>query len=94
MKNPSDYQAGFTTPVYVPGKDRPLTGGAARNYRLGQSGGVSGAQDRARVETLVAYNAMIAPVFNAQNKKIDDLTDMVRILIQRQGRDDDAVSYA
>ncbi|MBL3607111.1 hypothetical protein JMN21_17220 [Pseudomonas syringae pv. actinidiae] len=39
MKNPSDYEAGWTTQIINPKTGKPCSGGAARNLHLAEKGG-------------------------------------------------------
>ncbi|ELQ8317903.1 hypothetical protein R2571_006810 [Pseudomonas aeruginosa] len=39
MKNPEDYQSGWTQPIFNPRTGLQCSGGAARNIRLAQVGG-------------------------------------------------------
>lgn len=39
MKNPEDYQSGWTQTIINPKTGLPCSGGAARNIRLAQTGG-------------------------------------------------------
>lgn len=74
MKNPVDYHAGFTTPLHVPGKERPLTGGAARNSRLAAIGGATGAQAQA----IAAFQAYIEPVIGQMQNQLAAQQQMVQ----------------
>ena len=74
MKNPADYHAGFTTPLHVPGKEKPLTGGAARNARLAAIGGATGAQAQA----IAAFQTYIEPVIDQMQKQLAAQQQMVQ----------------
>jgi len=83
VKNRNDYDAGFTKPILGP-DNKLLYGGAARNYRLGMMGGVTGVQAQA----LAAFAEQIAPVFAQQQEQIVQLQRgllQLTELMQRSG---------
>lgn len=82
MKNPADYNAGFTKPLYVPGKARPLTGGAARNARLADIGGATGAQAQA----IAAFQAHIGPVIEKMQNQLSSQQQMMMQMMQMMQR--------
>ena len=67
MEKSNDYQAGFTTPLHIVGRDQPLTGAAACSARLKKMGGVTGAQAMA----IVAFQSHIEPVFSSLVNRLD-----------------------
>lgn len=67
MEKSNDYQAGFTTPLHIVGRDKPLTGAAACSARLKKMGGVTGAQAMA----IVAFQSHIEPVFSRMQSQLE-----------------------
>lgn len=88
MENFNDYNAGFTQPILGP--NGMLYGGAARNYRLGQIGGVTGAQAQA----IAAFEMHIAPVITQMQNQLSQQQQMMQQMMQMmQRRDGDSNAY-
>lgn len=87
MHQTNDYKAGFTQPILGP--NGMLYGGAARNYRLGQIGGASGAQAQA----IAAFNMHIEPVVTKMQNQLSQqqqmITQMVQMVQRMQDRNSD-----
>ncbi|QOV66524.1 hypothetical protein [Kosakonia pseudosacchari] len=66
MINESDYKAGWTTPIIHPVTGNMCFGGAARNVRLSQQGGVDAV---ANASALSAF-AMMQPVVDAFQQQL------------------------
>lgn len=82
MQNPNDYNAGFTQPILGP--NGMLYGGAARNYRLGQIGGATGAQAQA----IAAFEMHISPVITQMQNQLNQQQQMLMQVVQMMQRRD------
>lgn len=79
MRNPKDYEAGWTKPIWDPVTRRWLTGGAARLYRMAQMGGAHAVEE-------AGGNAMLlklAPLINQLEARIAASEALNLALIER-----------
>lgn len=72
MKNPTDYEAGWTGSVLNPKTNKSCSGGAARNLRLAQQGGVAAVESKAVLQTLIHLQPVIESL-QAQLEKSQSL---------------------
>ncbi|MEW5620628.1 hypothetical protein ABGT18_04740 [Pseudomonas putida] len=79
MKNPKDYEAGWTTPIFDPVTRQWLFGGAARLYRLAKMGGAQAVEE-------AGGNAMLlqlAPLMSQLQDRISASEALNLALIER-----------
>ena len=68
MKGHDDYQEGWTTTAYNPKTGKMCSGGAARNMRIAQQGGVTALEDKAKMEAF----QYIQPLVESLQKQLDN----------------------
>ena len=86
MKNPDDYQTGWTTSIVNPKTGKRCSGGAARNLRTGQVGGESAIYNSGAVAAM-QYVQPVVDRLEAQLQKSNELNEqLVQLLATKQKR--------
>jgi len=78
MKNEQDYKAGWTKQTTNPATGKKCSGGAARNLKIAQFGGVNTIQVAAAVQTVQT----IQPIVDAQQVQIQQQQAQIGALTQ------------
>jgi len=85
MINENDYNAGWTKKAINPRTGKTCSGGAARNLKLAMSGGATGVESAAAMQTFL----FMQPMFNDLQNQLQQSNDQVQqsnLLIQQMNQ--------
>jgi hypothetical protein len=92
MRNPSDYAAGLTASLLDARTGKLLSGGAARNRRIAEAGGLAEIQNRAIAAGIVLGVQQVQPLLHHYMAALQNQTDRLELLVKTFAHLSDAPS--